>query len=280
LEDLIKRDCEVCGPTNSIELLKVRGSAYHECANCGLIFARWISANYENTNEIAFAAELTDYASKAKDQRRAKKLRRQLKTYQSYHQTGNFLELGCNAGAVLLTARELGWQVHGVDISKAATEFGRNQWNLNLHTGTIDTAAYADNYFDVIYSNAVLEHVEAPLVTLKEIQRVLRPGGIFYCNTVNWASYTREILNEHWLLIDPTHHIHLYTPDNVNMLCERAGLQHLRTWTTGARVQANTPGSSFKTPFYLNLMKGPLSALTRLTRKGDSIHFTATKASA
>ena len=142
---------------------------------------------------------------------------------------------------------------------------------------TIDNANYPDDHFDVVYSNAVLEHVEHPLETLQEVSRVLRPGGVFYCNTVNWASYTQEVLGLNWFLLDPTHHIHLFTPQNVKMLCEKSGLQHVKTWTTGARVEANTPGSTFQTPFYLKLMKGPYSALSRITKKGDSIHFLATK---
>lgn len=277
MHNLIEKNCEVCGPADSAVLLELNGSSYNQCSNCGLIFARWVIDDYEQANEEAFEAELQDYAGKASNPKRVRKLKKELAGYESYRQTGNFLELGCNAGAVLLRARELGWLTYGVDISKAATEYGRKTWDLDLHTGTIDTAEYPNDHFDVVYSNAVLEHVEEPLATMKEVERVLRPGGVFYCNTVNWASYTREILNEHWFLIDPKHHIHLFTPQNVKMLCEKANLKHIRTWTTGARVQANTPGSDFVTPFYLNLMKGPLSMMTRLTRKGDSIRFHAVK---
>jgi 2-polyprenyl-3-methyl-5-hydroxy-6-metoxy-1,4-benzoquinol methylase len=270
--------CDVCGDVPSRELLKLHGSAYHECTSCLLIYAKWVSQDYVEDNEAAFASELQDYVSKASDQRRVKKLEKELGPYSHYRKTNQFLEVGCNAGSVLLTARNLGWDVRGVDISAAATEFGRTTWDLNLHTGTLESAGYDDDTFDVIFSNATLEHVELPLSTLREISRVLRPGGIFYCNTVNWNSYTRQILNENWFLIAPTHHIHLFTPENVLMLCEKSGLEHLKTWTTGVRLQANAPESTFVTPWYLNLMKGPLSMLTRFTKKGDSIYFTATKA--
>jgi 2-polyprenyl-3-methyl-5-hydroxy-6-metoxy-1,4-benzoquinol methylase len=271
--------CDVCGDVPSRELLKLHDSAYHECTNCSLIYAKWVLQDYVEANEAAFANELEDYVRKASDERRVRKLEKELGAYSNYRKTNKFLEVGCNAGSVLLTARNLGWDVHGVDISAAATEFGRTKWDLNLHTGTLESAHYDDDTFDVIFSNATLEHVEHPLSTLKEVSRVLRPGGIFYCNTVNWDSYTRQILNENWFLIAPTHHIHLFTPKNVVMLCEKSGLAHLKTWTTGARVQANAPESTFVTPWYLNLMKGPLSMLTRLTKKGDSIYFTATKTS-
>lgn len=269
--------CDVCGDAPSTELLKLHGSAYHKCNRCGLIYARWVLDNYVEANDSAFAEELEDYAKKATDSKRVRRVEKSLAKFDQYRKTNNFLEVGCNSGAVLKTARNLGWKEYGVDISSSATEYGRKKWDLNLHTGTLETANFASDYFDVVFSNATLEHVEHPVSTLKEIRRVLRPGGIFYCNTVNWDSYTREILNENWFLIAPTHHIHLFTPQNVEMLCEHAGLTHLKTWTTGARVRANAPGTTFKTPWYLNLLKGPLSMLTRITKKGDSIYFTATK---
>ena len=267
--------CDVCGSSDSEELLKLLDSAYHQCTTCGLIYAKWVVSEYVEANDDAFAAELEDYAAKIEG--KARRNRKRLKQFEQYRTHGNFLELGCNAGAVLVAARDLGWQAKGVDISTTASTYARDEHGLDVHTGTIEDAAYPDDFFDVIYSNAVLEHVEHPLSTLQECKRVLRPGGILYVKTVNWASYTREILGAHWLLIHPRHHIHLYTPQNVKTLCEYSGLTHLKTKSTGARVKANAVGSDFVTPWYLNLMKGPLSMLTRLTNKGDSIEFMATK---
>lgn len=263
-QDLKEVSCDVCGDVPSKELLKLHGSAYHECTGCGLIYAKWVLRDYVEANDASFANELDDYVGKASDTRRVKRLEKFLKPFSRYRRTNKFLEVGCNAGSVLLTARNLGWEVQGVDIGATATEFGRTHWDLDLHTGTLESAQYETDTFDMVYSNATLEHVEHPLSTLQEIFRVLRPGGIFYCNTVNWDSYTRELLNEDWLLIAPTHHIHLFTPANVAMLCQRSGLEHVKTWTTGARVRANAPNSNFVTSWYLNLAKGPLSMLTRI----------------
>jgi 2-polyprenyl-3-methyl-5-hydroxy-6-metoxy-1,4-benzoquinol methylase len=272
---MIEVGCDVCGNDQSEELLVLLGSAYHQCKNCGLIYAKWIAADYEQVNEQAFAAEIEDYAAKVEDKRNH--YRKKLLMFDRYRTDANFLEIGCNTGAVLVAARENGWNVKGVDISSTVSAYAREKFDLDVHTGTIESAAYSNDYFDVIYSNATLEHVQHPLSTLKECRRVLRPGGVLYVNTVNWDSYTREILGENWLLIHPTHHIHLFTPDNVISLCHYSGLTHLRTWTTGARVRANAKGSNFETSWLLNLMKGPLSFMTRLTDKGDSIEFLATK---
>ncbi|MEO2175073.1 MAG: class I SAM-dependent methyltransferase [bacterium] len=275
ITELAEVTCDICGSSESVELLALHGSAYHQCTTCGLVYAKWVAVDYGDINEKAFAAEIDDYAAKIKA--RNTRYRKKLKMFDRYRADGNFLEIGCNAGAVLVAARDNGWNAKGVDISGTASGYAREKNDLDVHTGTIETASYPDNFFDVIYSNATLEHIQHPLSTIKECRRVLKPGGVLYVCTVAWDCYTREILGEDWLLLHPTHHIHLYTPDNIRSLCGYSGMKVVKIWTTGARVKANAVGSAFKTSWYLNLMKGPLSMMTRFTKKGDSIYFLATK---
>ncbi len=267
-------NCDICGSWNSKELLKLKGSAYHECTTCGLIFARPIPNNLDQINEENYSAKIEDYVSKIEGKR--KQYRRKLKQFSRFKKNGNFLEIGCNAGAALNVAREMGWNAKGVDISVAASFFARNKMGLDVFTGTVEAAAFPDNYFDVIYTNATLEHIRHPLSTLKECRRILRPGGVFYADTVNWDSYTRRLLGANWKYINPVDHVHLYTPQNILSLCQRAGLEHVRTWTSGVKVKVRTPTIS-KTPWCWHLFKGPLSLLTKLTKKGDSIEFLARK---
>lgn len=275
MDAVVEVNCDVCGCKDSEELLSMKGSAYHHCNQCGMIYAKWIPEEYEQVNEEAFAAKLENYAAKV--EQKGKAYRKKLRFFDRYKTDGKFLEIGCSAGAVLVAARANGWDVSGVDISSTVSRYALENFGLDVHTGTIESANYPDNYFDVIYSNATLEHLQHPLSTLKECARVLKPGGVLYASTVNWDSYTRKILGTNWRLIHPRHHIHLFTPENILNLCRYAGLEHVKTWTTGVRVKANTAGSKFHTPWYLNLMKGPLSAAARFTQKGDQISVLATK---
>lgn len=267
-------NCDVCGCVESRELIAVRGSAYHECTRCGLIYARPMLRNVTEVNEEQYQAKLDFYAAKMrKKPRYARKLRR----FGSYRKTGNFLEIGCNAGTVISIARDLGWNVKGCDISAAATRYAREKIGLDVFTGTVEEAAYPDGYFDVIYTNATLEHLRHPLSTLRECCRVLRPGGMFYADTVNWDSYTRRILGVDWRHLSPTGHLHLYTPRNIRELCRRAGLEHVKTWTRGVRSTANMPGATYRPPWYMPFLKASLSLLSRFNCKGDSIEFLARK---
>lgn len=50
---------------------------------------------------------------------------------------------------------------------------------------------FKDNIFDIVYSVATLEHVRNPLKVVQEMMRVLRPGGLFYCQAGPlWYSYS------------------------------------------------------------------------------------------
>jgi len=170
----------------------------------------------------------------------------------------------------------MGWSVKGVDLSRAANSFAREKLGLDVFTGTVEEAGFPDDYFDVVFTEATIEHVRHPLSTLKECRCILRPGGVFYADTVNWDSYTRRLLGSHWKYLGPAGHVHLYTPRNVVSLGHHAGLEHVWTWTTGVRVKPRQP-TTFEPPWYWHLFKGPLSFLTRLTKKGDHIEFLARK---
>jgi SAM-dependent methyltransferase len=267
-------NCDVCGERETRELIPIGESAYHECVSCGLIYTRPMLANVLEVNEEIYEGRLEDYAQKS--ERRDRYLKK-LRKFAPYRKTGNFLEIGCNTGAALAVARSLGWTAKGVDISRAATVFARERLGLDVSTGTVEEAGYPGDYFDAIYTNATLEHLRHPLATLRECCRILRPGGVFYADTVNWDSYTRRLLGANWRLLAPLEHLHLYTPRAILSLCHHAGLEHLKTWTTGVRKTSNVPDSTFRTPLYWYLIKSPLSFLSRFNKKGDSIEFLARK---
>lgn len=52
---------------------------------------------------------------------------------------------------------------------------------------------FADGQFDAVYSDWTVEHVASPLPFLREICRVLKPGGSFLFRTVNWRHYVTVI---------------------------------------------------------------------------------------
>lgn len=266
--------CTACGSTGGVELIRLKDGAYRQCSVCELIFTSPMPEDLQQINEDAFTERMDRYTAKIRNQRWRNRWK--LRRFSRYRKTGNLLEIGCNAGATLDVARRMGWKARGVELCASASAFARSELGLDVFTGTVEAAGFPDDCFDVVFTNAVLEHLHNPLSVLRECRRILRPGGVFYADTVNWDSYTRRFLGSHWKYLSPQGHVHLFTPRNVALLCERAGLEHVRTWTTGVRVTAQRP-SEFRSPLHWHLLKGPLSFLARRTNKGDHLEFLARK---
>jgi ubiquinone/menaquinone biosynthesis C-methylase UbiE len=96
------------------------------------------------------------------------------------------LDVGCGTGLTTFKVLEHcngHGQFVGIDISpgmieqaKAATEF-QGVSNCVFVVGDAETLDYPDDYFDVVFSNSVFHWFVNKLSALKEMHRVLKPGG-------------------------------------------------------------------------------------------------------
>lgn len=57
--------------------------------------------------------------------------------------------------------------------------------DINFIVGDIMELRFPDNEFDVIISTEVLEHLEQPVIAVKEFHRILKPGGVAIITTPN-----------------------------------------------------------------------------------------------
>jgi SAM-dependent methyltransferase len=91
------------------------------------------------------------------------------------------LDFGYGSGLLFNTLAEIGNELHGIDIlSDANTLTGiLNEQNIRaiLKQEDILKAGYPDNYFDLITAFSVFEHIREFDPILKEMQRILKPGG-------------------------------------------------------------------------------------------------------
>jgi SAM-dependent methyltransferase len=103
------------------------------------------------------------------------------------------LDIGCSFGAFLEMARQRGWEVAGVELSKKASSYARQERQLDVFNGTLDQANYADNRFTVVTLWDVIEHLDRPLDILQEVYRVLAPNGVVVIFTINQKSLMNRI---------------------------------------------------------------------------------------
>jgi SAM-dependent methyltransferase len=92
------------------------------------------------------------------------------------------LEIGCGLGTDGAQFAKAGADYTGVDLTEAAVELARKRFELFGLRGCFRTADaenldFADNSFDLVYSHGVLHHTPDTVRAVREIHRVLRPGG-------------------------------------------------------------------------------------------------------
>jgi SAM-dependent methyltransferase len=93
------------------------------------------------------------------------------------------LEVGCGMGTDLLQFARGGAQVTGVDLTPRSIEISRRHFELYGQQGRFaitdgEQLPFADESFDVVYSNGVLHHTPDTSRAVHEVHRVLRPGGL------------------------------------------------------------------------------------------------------
>ena len=88
------------------------------------------------------------------------------------------LDIGCGTGAIMEFVASLGYKVEGIDLTEEALRHCREK-NLSVKLGRAEQIPYPDNSFDIIIASDVLEHVLDDAAAVREVGRVLRPGGRF-----------------------------------------------------------------------------------------------------
>jgi SAM-dependent methyltransferase len=88
------------------------------------------------------------------------------------------LDVGTGTGANLRLLRGLGFaQITGVDQSPEAIRFCAEKGLGVVRLGDIHALQLPDQRFDLVLATDVIEHVDDDLAALRELRRVLKPGG-------------------------------------------------------------------------------------------------------
>jgi SAM-dependent methyltransferase len=96
---------------------------------------------------------------------------------------GDVVDIGCGAGNVVRAIAEYrsDLRLHGVDISAGALEVARRAAPaLDFQSAPAESLPFQDGSMSAVVMLDVLEHVTDPAAVLREIHRVLKPGGLFH----------------------------------------------------------------------------------------------------
>jgi 2-polyprenyl-3-methyl-5-hydroxy-6-metoxy-1,4-benzoquinol methylase len=147
---------------------------------------------------------------------------------------GRMLDVGCGDGSIVKLAKDLGWDAEGLDFDPQAVETARRE-GLSIRAGKLEEQSYPEGAFDFVHMSHVIEHVHNPLVVLREVRRVLRPGGLLVAMTPNADSWGHRHFGPDWAALDPPRHLHIFNADTLAALTKRTGFVR-STITTTLRI--------------------------------------------
>lgn len=188
------------------------------CTRCGLVYAspRPTPAVIER-----LYSQVEDSVYLAEEEARVATFTHSLLRLRQHEAEGRLLDVGCHVGTFLEVARRGRFEVAGVEPSEWAADHARRR-GLEVYTGGLRDAAIADASFDVVTVWDVLEHFTDPMEELREIRRVLRPGGLVVLSTMNVRALAPRILGGRWpwyMLM----HLYYFTPETLTRMLEQAG---------------------------------------------------------
>lgn len=142
------------------------------------------------------------------------------------------LEVGCSHGSFVALLRQAGYDATGVEMSPWVVELGQKTFAVPISVGPVENLDIPHGSLDAIVLFDVLEHLPAPVATLAQCLKLLKPEGLMLVQTPQF----REGM-EHAVLVETKdrfleilkadEHLYLFSERSVGRLFHDLGVEHL-----------------------------------------------------
>jgi len=100
----------------------------------------------------------------------------------------NFLEIGCGRGDFINEFNKCEMNCFATDALENAETYLDKGITFKQNNISLNPLPFDDNFFDVIFTKSVIEHIDKHEFFFKECKRVLKKGGILITYTPDWES--------------------------------------------------------------------------------------------
>jgi SAM-dependent methyltransferase len=138
-----------------------------------------------------------------------------IRKYATYD--SNILDWGCGDGSFIRLLRNFGWHCFGIDAYK------KDLNDPQISSTTIEKADFPNGYFDIITCFHVLEHLAAPVTSVKHALMLLKIGGLIIIEVPNLDSIGFRIFKRKWQPLEIPTHLNHFTPATLQKVFESAG---------------------------------------------------------
>jgi SAM-dependent methyltransferase len=250
--------CPVCGRTDAAPYAVHPEVTWVRCG-CGLIYKQSSAEVPSAPTRDAFSGHAGVYTRRRR--RRIAKSRAQIRDVLNHAPPGPLLDIGCSLGHTLWAARELGLPAHGVEVQPESVAWCRSQ-GFDVEVGTMERLPHADGTLAIVTMKHVLEHTADPRRALREVWRVLAPGGGLFIAVPHggYNKAVRDPLGSRFYvptILEGSHFI-FYTPETLSRLLADLGFEVRRVGPHLLHRNA---------PWFLRLVEGAVAPFRWLAER-------------
>lgn len=172
------------------------------------------------------------------------------------------LDIGCGNGDFLVFAKDLGWDVMGLDVDTGAVNSALSK-GVHVQLGGIESL-HKEDMFDMITLNHVIEHVYNPVELIQECYKHLNPGGKLWIESPNIESIGLNVYKKYWRGLEPPRHLILYNIPVLSKLLSDTGFLHINQKThglsgvyMGLKSEKNIDDFMLNRPAHYKILKYP-----------------------
>jgi 2-polyprenyl-3-methyl-5-hydroxy-6-metoxy-1,4-benzoquinol methylase len=264
-------DCPSCDSGAFTRLFVKRGYPIVRCDDCGLVFSNpqvdeslVLDEYREGGSNDLWVDVLTSPRQLELDQEKFGEILTELEPYRG---DGRLLDIGTSIGLFLRLALDRGWTGTGTEFGRRALAYAREELGLDVSDARIEEL---DGEYDVVTVLSVLEHVNRPRAFLREISRLLKPGGAAYFIVPNVDSLACRVLHERAATFDGRNHLVYFSPRTLREVLDREGFDVVRTRTRVASLDPVLEWLTYYEP-YSDSVPNADDLVAEVRRRGSEI---------
>ncbi len=140
--------------------------------------------------------------------------------------SGRLLDIGCNEGRGLKIYRSNGFSPEGLELNPKAAELARSA-GFKVYEALLEDF-HPDNAYDVVVLSNVVEHSLDPEHMLRDVTRILKPGGQVWISCPNSESWLRRVFGRSWINWHVPFHIVHFSPSTLRRLLLETGFTEVK----------------------------------------------------
>jgi len=133
---------------------------------------------------------------------------------------GKLLDIGAGTGDFLVTAKNSGWQIIGMEPNEKAKAIAEKKGVEFVN----DFKELPNQSFDVITMWHVLEHVPNLDEYLAELKRLIKPNGTIIIAVPNFKSFDASYYGKYWAAYDVPRHLWHFSKTSIQKLFEKQNM--------------------------------------------------------